>query len=365
MLLPLRGVYISQGTSPRATCLTHLMTLAWCRVQMKCRVEAVLSSAVAFSLAILLLALHSGGRLKRDPAEKRFGKLWDVPVVVPLCNGTDYRGWGARDQLDRANRLACSLKSSPVRKVAMTYSMSPQALKSLRDMGYEVIDLTSVPAKAFTLKPMHTPPPASKGGGSRPERRYIPGTRLQDRNDFGCTSFKLLAWNLTQFSRIFMVDSDIFFMEDPAPWLEKHRGSHFIAQHEQGIKMYDGIQSNVMMLKPNEDVAAILLENAVTGGFLPFTNGDQDVIESVYSSHKVYPPLPYTLHQNTEWLKKLACSDPKDQMWHHERMPNCSGVCIEQLKKCDVSCRSLQKKVGFSDMTDALKLSRAPLPVTN
>ena len=45
-----------------------------------------------------------------------------------------------------------------------------------------------------------------------------------------------------------------------------------------------------------------MADMATSGSFVPFTNGDQDVLETIFSAHKPMPKMPANQHG-----KALAC----------------------------------------------------------
>ena len=127
----------------------------------------------------------------------------DLPILVPLCNGTDYHGSDGEEQIRRALRVACSLRGSTVRMVALVYGFQARGLRRLREAGYDVIDRSEVPQHQFSLMPFLVPSrhtstsPAPFLPSPEAGRRWHPSVTVQQRRDFKCTSLKLLAWNLT------------------------------------------------------------------------------------------------------------------------------------------------------------------------
>ena len=62
---------------------------------------------------------------------------------------------------------------------------------------------------------------------------------------------------------------------------------------------YVGLNSHLFFLQPSALVFRLLTDMATSGSFVPFTNSDQDVLETVFASHKLMPELPLNLHTKT------------------------------------------------------------------
>ena len=273
-----------------------------------------------------------------------------MALVVSLCNGTDYKGKPGIVQLMRAGSLACSLRQlrSSISLVANVYGFDKSHHSTLANMGYTVIDHSSVPRSKFALRPLFEYNQAAWG------RRWPRGNFVQKRRDGTCTAFKLLAWNLTRYRRVLHADADVFFLSDPAPWLHRHRNLQFAAINEYlGNKTnvarergYDGLNTHLMLLTPSRAVVSILLANAVTGNFIPYTNSEQDVVESIFSSHVRYPDFPAHLHGFGN-LCGATChvSDAR----HLARLAVCNATCR------DVSTENCH--LGRTDDNEILHLS--------
>lgn len=96
-----------------------------------------------------------------------------------------------------------------------------------------------------------------------------------------------------------MVDNDVCLIDDPIPWAQRYRGETFIAETEVAGRGYAGINSHFMLLHPNALVAKMLVEMGATGSYLPYTNSDQDVIETMFAARKRMPQLPNHTHSKT------------------------------------------------------------------
>lgn len=124
-----------------------------------------------------------------------------------VCNSTG-RGanrlmYGARDEISpwdnvlQAVQLGRSLAGSRIDRVAFTRGVSASAASELRDVGWRVVDLSHVPTAAFGLRAIREP------DGSH---HWPRSGRVQQRRDTECTSFKLLAFNMTMYDRLMVSD---------------------------------------------------------------------------------------------------------------------------------------------------------------
>ena len=62
---------------------------------------------------------------------------------------------------------------------------------------------------------------------------------------------------------------------------------------------YVGLNSHLFFLQPSALVFRLLTDMATSGSFVPFKSSDQDVLETVFASHKLMPELPLNLHTKT------------------------------------------------------------------
>ena len=60
---------------------------------------------------------------------------------------------------------------------------------------------------------------------------------------------------------------------------------YFLATPERYKRSYDGLNTHMMYLQPNALIMKLLRDKAKTGDFLPYTNTEQDVIETAFSPH--------------------------------------------------------------------------------
>ena len=187
------------------------------------------------------------------------------------------------------------------------------------------------------------------------QANFFQAAAVQDRKDGLCTSLKLHAWNLVQFDAVLMSDTDVCLFQDPVPylaefarrnkgWIQRRgRGSSGVRKAERRPTTFSspldprrrpgplsaspsqplravyesdrpqplravyeyrsgqhtgwwGLQSHILCMVPDENLFRLLTLKAKHGEFLPYTNGDQDVIETVFSLHQSWASRPPKLH---------------------------------------------------------------------
>ena len=143
------------------------------------------------------------------------------------------------------------------------------------------------------------------------------------RQDSACTAVKLLAWNLTQYRRVLLSDSDVLLRTDPASWMmeQTRRGHYFIAEPEMAGRGYLGLNTHLVYLEPSAPVFELLRTTAVYGNFVRYTSTDQDVVENIFPARRPMPRLPPNTHS-------------KHAGWCHGRTV---FACVQQGRsQCDV-----------------------------
>ena len=87
------------------------------------------------------------------------------------------------------------------------------------------------------------------------------------------------------------------------PWVRRHWSEYFVMGREGNFgntqRGYVGLNSHLFFLQPSALVFRLLTDMATSGSFVPYTNSDQDVLETVFASHKLMPELPLNLHIKT------------------------------------------------------------------
>lgn len=254
-----------------------------------------------------------------------------VAFVVLVCKSNDRTRDAAEGEhvVWRARLLACTLNHGKGWKdfIALTCGLAIDEIRQLQAAGYRTVAVSDEQAAFVTLKPLYSKPeqlssPSAhyrgrwRNSNCQPHQSLQPYSKtrvqpasttwrrwphrdsscVQQRNDFACTSLKLLAWNMTEYDVVLMADTDNVFLADPLDWVHAHAHHYFVATHEIVSRGYEGINSHLMLLQPSRVLFQILAENARTGGFEPYTNSDQDVIEQVFGAHRDFPALPPHRH---------------------------------------------------------------------
>ena len=147
-------------------------------------------------------------------------------------------------------------------------------------------------------------PPALAPGRGR-------DSAIQPRDDGAGTTLKFWAWALADFDGVVVADADVCWNGAFAgPY---GRGSHrpaarfhftsanelegfaaellrrrvpFAAAAERGNRDYDGFNSHFFWVRPSLDVFALLRDKAASGDFVPYTNTEQDVFDTVFAPHR-------------------------------------------------------------------------------
>ena len=109
---------------------------------------------------------------------------------------------------------------------------------------------------------------------------------VQQRQDGLCTALKFFYWNLTEYESITHLDTDVCLKEDIVPWILRMEEDDmfFAATRERFDRSYDGLNTHVMFLRPSSRIFTLLQQKSEHGEFVPFTNTEQDVLETVFST---------------------------------------------------------------------------------
>ena len=101
---------------------------------------------------------------------------------------------------------------------------------------------------------------------------------------------------------------------DPLPWMRRHKAEYFVSSPELSQtyterRGYTGLQTHIMFIKPSAVVFRILVDQGLTKSYVPFTNTEQDVLETVFSPHRKYPPFMRHRHHFRECLSHNMTKD--------------------------------------------------------
>lgn len=258
-------------------------------------------------------------------------------VAVTASAGEDYRGDGPNVLACRVQGVVASLRaasySGDVVCLVAGFQQLPSELGILQAACTHIVE---PPAVTFNV--------SGRGGVPPPPYSNVQWRRA----DYARTSLKLNVWWLTQYDLILHTDADVVFAENPMPAFEQAfaHGRIFQASEELWERKYRGINSHLMLLRPNELVGAVAAANAASGHFVLYTLGEQDVVESMLTRRvstswphytKVDVRFPANLHNanKSRWASAVrerggklssrcqALLDPSHKRF--EPWPRCCG----------------------------------------
>merc|ERR1712139_682878 len=111
--------------------------------------------------------------------------------------------------------------------------------------------------------------------------------------DGWATYFKFLGRKMFQCNKVLAFDADVHFKElykanntrrsgrDIEMKLLSGPAEEFSATREVANRGYDGLNVHAMIFTPSQDAYDLFIETAKSGNFVPYTQGEQDVIESL------------------------------------------------------------------------------------
>lgn len=98
--------------------------------------------------------------------------------------------------------------------------------------------------------------------------------------DGWATYFKYFAWR-APYEKVLLLDLDVCFTDASRPLEERIMAmpdKEFLASKDL-TREYYGLDSHMVLLKPSNDTFASLIRRSKEGAYIPYTNGDQDVLE--------------------------------------------------------------------------------------
>ena len=103
-----------------------------------------------------------------------------------------------------------------------------------------------------------------------------------------------------------------------------------------GERAYRGLNSRLMYLQPDRRIYELLRRAAVSGNYVPYTNSEQDILETFFSapvlSHGVDSmPMPDSVHTKEPWCvaesqqahRIMVC---ESQTTYDESLPQCAHL---------------------------------------
>lgn len=198
-------------------------------------------------------------------------------------------------------------------------------LTVLQSFGWVIDDYSS---QGGYLRQMYQPVYTEEEARAK-KRWWHAGVEAQDRKDGWATYFKFFAWQAQGVDRVLMVDLDVFFDENPDPWVDAIPPNTSFMASPEGKNGYHGLNSHMMLLEPSEEVYDELIKRAHDGQYIPWTNTEQDVLESLFvprfvAKLKMKEVVP---HAHTVMASGRECQR-HSRMWPPR---NCSEV----LKMCN------------------------------
>ena len=257
-------------------------------------------------------------------------------IGVVVCSAVDYLHHSPRSQLLRAQWWLRSLDKAVPRNSQLDRVVFMSGFHA-SDFSTQTWDrILEVPQPLLSFKPRF-----DKDTLEHHDSYWVDNNGVQKRHDGTCTSLKLAAWNRTDYAGIILSDADLCFLQpfDALGWMMKlyEQDIYFQALQESGSKCsppgpnrrslaafvgprcYNGLNTHMMYLRPDKVVGQLLLDKAKYGDFVPYTNTEQDVLETVFSAHAVETNI------NLIQIKANRFGKPIPH-FHHHGMPG-SGTC--------------------------------------
>ena len=182
-------------------------------------------------------------------------------------------------QLNNLAALRCSLEKvgSTMERYAVTYGYDAATRAALTSEGWRVIDVSRFDMRPY-YKPMFSMSASQKA-------RRPSSIRYRGNSSAGWdTYYKFLLWNMTQFDKILYSDAEVLFMQNPDTWFERADYPYgFLSDTEELERGWLGLNTHMMLLRPDPDVFELLLVKAKEGKYITFANTEQDVLETVFA----------------------------------------------------------------------------------
>ena len=207
-------------------------------------------------------------------------------VWVPDASGGAATKWGDRGGGGAAAAnfatSACALaRVAPgLPYLLLTYEVSAEAQRELCARGEAHVLDAGVDLSPF-WRPMHNASEATRTGrlvASAAGQQQLGGQRRG-----WATYYKFALWNLTCFfDALVALDGDAVLLADPRPALARHRRDAALVATRESHGGFVGLNTHIMLLRPNRSVARALLLKAEAGDYLVTTNTEQDVLECYF-----------------------------------------------------------------------------------
>ena len=256
--------------------------------------DSILSSFPArFLLLLATLGLYALGELraagratpaapaqlrpKHDAAAAAAGPRYAYGLTMARPRSFWQRGlWtNASEQVNRALHSVCSLRNTrPAHDIVVLLNNWPPGTAALfRQAGATRVIETTWDAYAHLLT-AHTDDPNRK--------RNMP-----------VTCFKLLFWNLTEYAEVVHFDADVLWLGENSDYVFGHpnaTGVEMVATWELRPQpdWQFSFNSHLMRLTPSAERFESLVRRMETGDWRPYTNGEQDILNSEFEDEAGY-----------------------------------------------------------------------------
>lgn len=164
-------------------------------------------------------------------------------------------------------------------------------MELLRSFGWVVEDMTSDVEK---LKSIHKPVYDEKEAKVLVRWWSHQRELVSGRKDGWATYLKFWAWRVQDYDLVLVADLDVLFAADPNEGMDAVPANVIFMTSLEKRGDLDGYDSHLMILRPDQGVYDELVLRAKLGEYVPYTNTDQDVLESLF------PPRLYAVLRGAE-----------------------------------------------------------------
>lgn len=211
---------------------------------------------------------------------------------------------------------------SAVDRIAIVAYLNTHGMESMTNVGWDVLDFTPTSDHSTGIDmTCYFRPLYSKAAALAAGRPWLPGlTELvsgnRNRTDGASTYYKLLAFALTRYSRVLLVDVDaVLFTNPDGPLLNSSMREASPVEmrcdptaHGRRMPSEYGAYSCVVSLRPSNHTLRRLMSMASDGCYFPFTNSEQDIMDGAYScSPHAFSGLQWMHDASLLW---------RDQRWY-------------------------------------------------
>lgn len=289
-----------------------------------------------------------------------------IALVLSVCSGIDWKKESGEVQLQRAERwvkVYRRLRAFSAERQQDQQDLQPQVDIVLLVSGYTETQIS--PFRKIFDRIVEVDKAELRFRIRKESDGLMPiAKELQKREDGQCTSLKLWAWSLTVYDAIFMSDVDLCLYADPLPYIVRFLSTkrEMLALPERHKRGYWGLKSGYIFFRPSKNIWKLLVEKARFGDFVGYTNGEQDVVETVYSAHSSWAFSPRILDQwrffEEEFEKEAGFEHPGFVDWANPEIP------FEHDANFTYAA-SMERNNGFAKVWDFLRKKYALPPMVH